>query len=83
MKLSLNNLIRHSTKPAFVADVSLPCLTLTYIKTKPSKCKQKIAVNSHTGELLTVYNTRVTDNRIKKKTDTKHNQGDSSQLNCA
>ena len=28
-KLSLNNLIRHSTKPVTVADVSLPCLTLT------------------------------------------------------
>ena len=29
-KLSLNNLIRHSTKPVTVADVSLPCLTLTF-----------------------------------------------------
>ena len=33
-KLSLNNLIRHSTKPVSVADVSLPCLTLTPETTK-------------------------------------------------
>ena len=29
-KLSLNNLIRHSTKPVSVADVHLPHLTLTF-----------------------------------------------------
>ena len=28
-EISTNNLIRHSTKPVTVADVSLPCLTLT------------------------------------------------------